>query len=428
MRRRTTMRRIPAAAFALAGLSIAFAGASLAPSAPAEEQPRPDVFEQVWQTVQTRFFDPDFNGVDWRAMREAYRPRAEGAGSRAELAAVINAMLAEIGTSHTRFYGPDEPAYFQLLGVFLPGNEKLGRELRTHAPDVEPAYSGIGIFTEEIEGETFVRAVLDGGPADKAGLKAGDRLLAVDGRPFHPMNSFDGKAGRPTRLMVQPTPEPDSRREIEVTPKRLDTTTMFLDAMKASVRVIEREARRIGYLRIWSYAGEQYQEQLEQELLFGRLKDADALVLDLRDGWGGAWPGYLNIYTPRTLSITSIRRNRSRATFSSGWNKPVVLLVNEGTRSGKELLAYGFRKHGIGPVVGATTAGAVVQGYLSVMKDGSLLYLAVGDVLVDGEVRLEGVGVTPDIEVPFSLPYAQGADPQKERAISLARELAERPD
>ena len=173
-------------------------------------------------------------------------------------------------------------------------------------------------------------------------------------------------------------------------------------------------------MHVWSYAGEQYHAELEQELLFGRLKDADALVLDLREGWGGASPSYLNIFTPRTVSVTALARNRARRTFTSGWSKPVVMLVNGNTRSGKELLAYGFRRHGIGLVVGSRTAGAVVQGYLSAMDDGSLLYLAVGDVLVDGDHRLEGVGVTPDIEVPFSLPYAQGADPQKERAIAAA--------
>ena len=428
MPRRTITRRIHPAALALTGLLIAFGSVVRPASAPARGQAPPAVFEQVWQTVQDRFFDPDFNGVDWRAMKQTYGPRAAAVESRAELSAVINTMLGELRTSHTRFYTPDEPAYFQLLGVFLPGNEDLRQALRAAAPDVAPRYRGIGIFTEEVDGQTFVRGVLEGGPAAEAGLRVGDRLLAVDGQPFHPLRSFDGEAGRLARLLIQPRPEPESRREIEVMPRMLDATTMFLDAMKASVRVITRENRRIGYLRIWSYAGEQYQEQLERELLFGRLKDADALVLDLRDGWGGAWAGYLNIYTTRTLSTTSIGRDRRPKTFASGWDRPVVLLVNEGTRSGKELLAYGFRKHGIGPVVGATTAGAVVLGNLSVMDDGSLLYLAVRDVLIDGAHRLEGVGVPPDIEVPFPIAYAQGADPQKARAISLALELAGRPE
>ncbi len=65
--------------------------------------------------------------------------------------------------------------------------------------------------------------------------------------------------------------------------------------------------------------------------------------------------------------------------------------------------------------------GAVVAERAFVMKDGSLLYLAVADVLVDGE-RLEGKDIKPDVEVPFRAEYTQGADPQKERTIQVAIE------
>ena len=424
MTRTRTKRWLHAVSIAIAGLLMMPASSLVVPVGSANGQPRPDVFEQVWQAVNDRFFDPNFNGIDWQAMRERYGPRATNARSQGELAAVINDMLAELQTSHTCLYTPNEPAYYQLLGIFLPANDELRRELEDVLPGVKPQYSGIGIFTEEIDGKTFVSAVLDGGPAAEAGLMVGDQLLEADGRPFHPMRSFSGKTDQPVTLLIQRSPTPDSRRTITVIPKMLDGRTMFLDAMKASVQIIKRENRQVGYIRVWSYAGEQYQKELEQALLFGRLKDADALVLDLREGWGGASPAYLNLFTSRTLSMTSSGRDGTSLTFQSGWNKPVVMLVNRNTRSGKELLAYGFREHGIGPVVGSRTAGAAVAGYLSAMDDGSLLYLAVADVLVDGKHRIEGVGVTPDIEVPFSPVYARGADPQKERAVSVAAELA----
>jgi carboxyl-terminal processing protease len=142
--------------------------------------------------------------------------------------------------------------------------------------------------------------------------------------------------------------------------------------------------------------------------------------LDLREGWGGAPLTALNIYTGESLSVTNVSRNGRRSTFNSQWKKPVVMLVNEGSRSSKEILAFGFQQYRIGPVVGSKTAGAVVAGRPFPMQDGSLLYVAVADVYVNGGQRLEGKGITPDINVPFSLEYAQGADPQKERAIAVA--------
>jgi carboxyl-terminal processing protease len=120
--------------------------------------------------------------------------------------------------------------------------------------------------------------------------------------------------------------------------------------------------------------------------------------------------------------MTIIPRDRKSYKSDFHWRKPVVMLVNEGSRSGKEILAFGFQRYKIGPVVGSKTAGAVVGGRPFIMQDGSVLYLAVADVFVDDKYRLEGKGVTPDVSVPFSLEYAAGADPQKERAIEVAIE------
>ncbi len=397
----------------------------LSPTLPTLGQSPSDPFEQVWQTVNNNFFDPNFNGVNWRNLHQKYKPQARQAQSKAELAQVINQMLAELQTSHTRFYTPDQPEYYQILGIFLPRDPELQRQMKTFLPSGKPEYSGIGISTKQEADQTFIRAILDGSPAEKAGLRVGDRILSVEGQPFHPIQSFAGKANQSVKLLVQRTPE--SQQEITVIPKLLDGTTLFLDAMKGSVEVIQQAGRKVGYVHIWSYAGEQFQKQLEFELFYGRLKDVDSFVLDLRDGWGGAVPSYLNLYTTRNIRLTSTDRDQSPFTSNSAWSKPVVMLVNEGSRSGKEILAYGFRKHKIGAVVGAKTAGAVVQGSLFAMADGSVLYLAIADVHLDGNERLEGIGVKPDIEVPFSLNYAQGADPQKEKAIAIALEAAQAP-
>jgi len=391
------------------------------PILPGASQPQSGTFEQVWQTINDEFYDPDFNGVSWAEVKTTYEPLVNQAQSQAELAQLTNQMLDELNTSHTRFYTPEEPAYYQLLGIFLPLIPEIQQQLEDHLPDGQPKYSGIGIFTAQRDNGMFVRAVLDGSPAEAAGLLVGDRLISVDGQPFHPIHSFSGKADQPVTMQVQRSP--GNEVELTVTPRLFDGTEMFLDAMKASVEVIERDDKQIGYVHLWSYAGEQFHEALKAELSYGQLKDVDSFVLDLRDGWGGASPSYLNLYAPYNIQLTGETRDYPSATSNSAWNKPVVMLVNEGSRSGKEILAYGFRKYGIGRVVGTKTSGAVVGGILRVMDDGSILYLAYADVQVDG-IRLEGVGVEPDIEVPFSLEYAQGADPQKDRAIDVAVDAA----
>jgi len=424
MQQLNRIRHIRFIAIALTSAFILLLWVAVMPILPGVGQPQSSTFEQVWQTVNDDFYDPDFNGVNWTDIKATYKPLANQAQSQAELAQVINQMLDELNTSHTHFYTPEDPAYYQLLGIFFTLIPETRQRLEDYLPDGKPQYSGIGIFTVQQDDATFVRAVLDGSPAEAAGVLVGDRLLSVDGQPFHPINSFFGKAEQPVTLLVQRSP--DRQVELTVTPRLFDGTEMFLDAMKASVQAIERDGKQIGYVHLWSYAGKQFHDALKAELFYGQLKGVDSFVLDLRDGWGGASASYLNLYAPYNLRITGATRDRPPVTSNSAWSKPVVMLVNEGSRSGKEILAYGFRKYGIGPVVGTKTAGAVVGGNLRVMDDGSILYLAYADIQVDGDVRLEGVGVKPDVEVPFSLEYAQGADPQKERAIAVALEAANR--
>ena len=119
--------------------------------------------------------------------------------------------------------------------------------------------------------------------------------------------------------------------------------------------------------------------------------------------------------------MSFVGRDGREAFASFRWRRPVVVLVDEGTRSGKEVVAFGLQRQAV-PVVGTRTSGALLAARGFLLSDGSLLVLAVSDVRVEGE-RLEGRGVVPDLEVPFRLPYAAGRDPQLDAALE---ELAQR--
>jgi carboxyl-terminal processing protease len=376
----------------------------------------PGVLVEVWETVRERFHDPALNGLDWQAVRQRYEPEAARAASADELAAVINRMLAELGASHTAYYTRLDPEYYQLLAIFRGG--PMRHELERLFPDGRIGWTGIGIETERLDGRLFVRSVLDGAPGQQAGLRFGDEILAAAGGEYHPVRSFEDKAGTAVPLLVRREPPPAEPFELPVVPRWLDASEIFFQAMEHSVRLFERGGRSIGYVHVWSYAGEPYHELLQQLLAAEPLRGADALLLDLRDGWGGANPGYLSLFNPRVPQLTMIQRDGTRSVYDPQWRRPVGLLVNAGSRSGKEILAHGFRRFGLGPVIGSTTAGAVLGGQPFLLSDGSLLYLAVLDVLVDGE-RLEGRGVEPDFPVPVQLPYAAGSDVQLERALEI---------
>ena len=408
-----------AAALLLVPLLLLPAGASAeiaAPEIAAPRQAAPPILDEVWRLVDERFYDAKFAGHDWAAIGETYRERARGADP-AELPALINRMLGELGASHTAYLTAADPAYYDIADIFAGS---LRRELPRVFPNGEVSYVGIGALTRPSGGKTFVSGLLAGFPAERAGLRTGDEIVAADGAAFDPIASFADKAGQNVTLAIRRQAEAPTQA-IVVTPERIKPNEAYLKAIEASARIIEAGGRKIGYIRMWSYARRDYQHLLEDEITTGALRDADALIWDLRGGWGGAQPSYLDLFDPRGPAMTVTGRSGEAEVVNARWRRPAVLLIDGGTRSGKEILAYGFKKYGFGPLVGVRTKGDVLAARAFMLKDGSLLELAVDDVLVDGE-RLEGVGVAPTIEVPFDLEYADGADPQLERAIAIAAE------
>ncbi len=402
------------------------------------------VLDEIDVIVREHFFDPALRGVDWTAKLSEAQQAWRNATDEAARDLVVTRLLGTLETSHTARYTPNQAAYFQLGALFRSSlearfPERFARHLTPHAADdardseVPVQYVGIGWFTrsiprasstgEERDGtETVVIGVLEGFPAARAGVQVGDVVLMFEDQPYRGLASFADQADRPGRLTVGRRADGDAI-EVSVTPQTIDATTMFEEAMRASARIIDHADTRIGYVRPWSYAGRQYQDLLEELLQGdGTLASADALVLDLRGGWGGADPRYLRLFQPGIPRLTSIQRDGTTFEYDPQWRKPLVALADGGTRSGKELLIWGIRQNKLGTVVGARTAGAVVAGSPFLLSDGSLLYLAVADVRVDGE-RLEGRGVAPDVDVPFTPRHAAGADPQLERAI---REAASR--
>jgi carboxyl-terminal processing protease len=384
------------------------------------EAPRaaPALVEEVGRLVNRHFYDRDAVERDWAEARAVHSAALPADPTGDEVAVALDAMLAELGASHTGHYTPDDLAYYELLDIFA--RDEWAPRLRRLFPGGSIAYTGIGVVPRTVEGRVFLAGVYHGGPAARAGLRVGDEIVAADGEWFDPIASFAGKTGQLVTLEVRRVAEGPTF-PVEVVPQRIQPNELFLRALRSSVRVIQRGGQRLGYVRIWSYARRQYHRVLIEELAEGRLKDVDGLVLDLRGGWGGAQPEYAELFVGGAPVMTYVGRDGREAFASFRWRRPVVVLVDEGTRSGKEVLTYGLQRQEV-PVVGSRTAGALLAARGFLLSDGSLLVLAVSDVRVDGE-RLEGRGVVPDVQVSFPLPYASGGDPQLDAALGkLAQE------
>jgi len=391
--------------------------ASLAAAAAAAAQPYTPVFEEMVATVRAEFFDAAAAEA-WADAARAdadLRARVEACRSDAEWGRTARGALARLGASHTTLYTPADRRYYELLDIFFQDDPPAAAADRIPRGVIE--YEGIALAAEVIDGRTFARDVYPGGPAARAGIVRGDELVSVDGGPWSEVRAFRGKAGQTAAVGVRRRAGGDVE-PVEVDVEWVRPREAFLRSIEAGSRVIEADGVRVAHVPVLSYAGEHYHEAVKAALAAEPLASCGALVLDLRGGWGGASPAYLDLFNPITPTIEFTPRGGEPQSFRPGWGKPAALLVDGQTRSGKEILAHAFRKHAVGPVVGERTAGAVLAGSVRVLADGSALYVAVGEVRVDGAV-LEGAGVEPDARVVNPLPYAGGDDLALERAARI---------
>lgn len=324
----------------------------------------------------------------------------------------IDRALAALGTSHTARYEPGTIDYLELIDIL---RHPIRREMkRLFPPDGEPAYEGIGVVTTTIGGRDFVSDIYGGTPAADVGIQVGDEILSVDGQPFRQLASFKGRNGRLATLSLR-RKAGDAPVEVKVPVTRIRPVKTFSDAISKSMRVIERDGLGIAYLRIWALASGDIEDKITDALKHGSLKDADGLVVDLRGRWGGIFSEVPSLLMSDEPEVSFKDRSGKTSYASASYDKPVLAIIDEGTRSAQEMFAALMRKRGV-RLVGMPTPGAVLATRPFVLPDDSLLVLPVAEVRIDGEL-LEGVGVKPDVTVDFWLPYAGGNDPQLDAAL-----------
>ncbi len=359
------------------------------------------VFAQVWAAYWQNYYDPFFHGVDMPALRSKYLPFAEACRTKAELYDLINDFLRELRSSHILLKPP--------------------------SPKGAEAACSLGADVERLEdGALRLRRVEPGGPAAKAGLRVGDTIV--------------GAAGDLDRLLAAELEVRDvagERRTVALKP----ISRTALRELKYANQVEARKRRvkelsdgRLGYFHIRMMAATEVarlKEALEKEF-----PEAEGLVFDERDGMGGFAHrpvcALLDSGAPERLnrSPACVMRNRDGTSTKDvygdvkpparSWNRPVIMIQNEISRSDKEILPYTFRHLGIGYLVGMPTAGGVIGGNEWTMRDGSKIVVSTqGWFTIQGR-NMEGYGVPPDYRVPLTHEdlYA-GRDPQLDKAVEI---------
>jgi carboxyl-terminal processing protease len=383
------------------------------------------IFDEVWNQVSERYFDPAFQGVNWEGVRDELRPRAAEAHDEAELYVVLRRMLGALRDPHTRVYPPGE-----------------SNDWRVHR------YVSIGVAVRELDGQVVVTDVESNSEARREGLRAGDSVVALDGEPTASVLT--------RRLAEQNAPESAAARLLAV-------TRLFDGAPGSYVRVRfaragerrEREAglRREPRTRVPSFdvREEGHGVRLVRFNIFtpevaaqftralrGELKGARALVIDLRDNGGGEThsmadfastllPAGLSLgrFTDRTGAVWLEPYTRAALVSSADsferFGRPVVLLTGARTASAAEVFAASLRETNRASVIGEATCGCVLGiRRRHRLPDGGVLDVSEMDYHTAAGTRLEGAGLRPDVTVE---PTREDLRRRRDRALERALEI-----
>ena len=271
---------------------LSVAGAAAADDAPVE------VFERVWNAAQSDIYDAE--RAEKYFTPQAYdslRARVQQVATLTELTPVLNAFLATLGVSHTRFYDSATIDYYMFESLFST------RELES------PTVRHIGAQFTRIDDAFVVRQVLDGYPAEQAGLRRGDKIRLAGGQAFHPYHSFNpARTDGGVELTVESAGE---ARVVHVTAVDECPHYSFYQAMLNSKRIIETGGHRIGYVHLWTGTNKRILEAFTQ-IIEEDFAALDGIVVDLRGGFGGAWYEYIDPVLRRPLRVFRVHVDQSR--------------------------------------------------------------------------------------------------------------------
>ena len=318
----------------------------------------------------------------------------------------IRGMMDALGDEHSSYMDPK---------TYQDANDGLAGE-----------YEGIGAWVDTTADYLTIISPIPGSPADKAGIKPGDRIIGIDGED---MTGIDaelvrqrvlGPAGTTVVLTVA--------REGESEPLDFSITREKIVVKSASGEMLEND---IGYVQITTF-GDKTTPELRATLEELMAQNPKGLVIDLRNNGGGYLQTSVEVaseFIGEGVILYEQYGDGERTTYRAlkdgqATEIPLVVLINEGTASASEIVAGAIQDYGRGKLVGVTSFGkGSVQNWVPLSNNQGAVRVTIAKWLTPNERTISGEGLQPDVEIEFTEEdFEADLDPQLDKAIEVLLE------
>lgn len=285
------------------------------------------------------------------------------------------------------------------------------------ATDLSGKFGGIGAEIGLRDKEVTVIAPLKDSPAEKAGLKSGDKILTIDGVDTHTLSLEEAisniRGDQGTEVLLGVTSNGfETLREVKVVREVINVSSIDW-TMKE---------KNIVYIRI-SYFNENTWNEFDTAVKEILLKAPAGIILDMRNNPGGYLDASVKVAAEwvKRGTIVSERFNDGKEdTYDANLGKhrftgiPTVVLIDEGTASGSEIVAGALQDYGVATILGQTTFGKGSVQEFEILPDGSALKLTIAEWFTPQGRQINEIGIEPDQKIEKMFTQIEGTDGTRE--------------
>lgn len=362
-----------------------------------EAIPPQKLFEKTWKIISKEYYEPTLNHQNWARWKNRYKGKIKTID---DAKVAIDSMIASLDEPYTKFMTDDEY-----------------EELTT---SISSKIYGIGVNIYSNSGKIEVFNVMPGTPAELAQIKAGDIIIAVDGKDISGRNVSEvaSLVRGPENSVVELT----ILRDCKKITKKIKRKEIKIKSVKSSIL-----DNNIGYIKIISFISGTTPNEFIEAL--NNTQNTDSLIIDLRGNTGGLLDNAVFIadrFIDSGTIVDIIYRNGYKNTIKAHneglpIDKPIVILVNGASASASEILSGAMKDRHKATLVGNKTFGKGLVQKVVPLPNSTGLNVTIARYLTPNGTDINKLGIKPDIEIGTDLDFL--SDSKKDIQLEKAKEI-----
>ncbi len=358
------------------------------------------LFLKSWRIIKSKYYDPTLNGQDWTKWNKHYIDQIK---TEEDAYVAINSMLASLDDPYSRFLNREE--------------------FKEQNTNIDAKIVGIGVNIMSVSGKILIISVVDGTPAQKSGIMAGDIILKVNGKDVSGKTISDVAAL--IRGEINTKVKLELLRDKKRLTKEISREEIHIKNIKASV--IDKN---IGYIQIISFISSDMTKEFVDAL--NKTQNCQGLIIDLRGNTGGLMPNAVviaDMFLTQGHIVSIVDRDKQKAVINAqakpyAINKPLVILIDEGTASASEILSGALKDNQKAILVGKRTYGKGMIQRIYPMPNQTGMNLTIAKYLTPKGIDINKKGISPDYEVEYTTKdFINDKDPQMDEAKRIIKKL-----